>query len=55
LGILIGPEGGLAEEESLRARQSGIQLVSLGVRTLRMETAAIVAATLILHQLKSLD
>jgi 16S rRNA (uracil1498-N3)-methyltransferase len=55
LGILIGPEGGLAEEESLRARQSGIQLVSLGIRTLRMETAAIVAATLILHQLKSLD
>jgi 16S rRNA (uracil1498-N3)-methyltransferase len=55
LGILIGPEGGLAEEESLRARQSGIQLVSLGVRTLRMETAAIVATTLILHQLKSLD
>ena len=55
LGILIGPEGGLAEEESLRARQSGIQLVSLGVRIFRMETAAIVATTLILHQLKSLD
>jgi 16S rRNA (uracil1498-N3)-methyltransferase len=55
LGILIGPEGGLSEEEAQRTKQGGINLVSLGARTLRMETAAIVASTLILHQLKSLD
>ncbi len=55
LGILIGPEGGLASEEAHLARQGGIVMVSLGRRTLRMETAAIVATTLILHELKALD
>jgi 16S rRNA (uracil1498-N3)-methyltransferase len=55
LGILIGPEGGLASEEAQLARQGGIMMVSLGKRTLRMETAAIVATSLILHELKALD
>jgi 16S rRNA (uracil1498-N3)-methyltransferase len=55
LGILIGPEGGLASEEAQLARQGGIEMVSLGKRILRMETAAIVATSLVLHELKALD
>jgi 16S rRNA (uracil1498-N3)-methyltransferase len=55
LGIMIGPEGGLSMEEIQRAKQSGLITVSLGPRILRMETAAVVAAALILHDLRSLD
>ena len=41
-GVLIGPEGGFAEEEVEAARRSGIIPVSLGKRILRTETAAMV-------------
>ncbi len=44
--ILIGPEGGFTDTECAAAEQNGAQLVSLGVRRLRTETAAIVAAGL---------
>ena len=39
--ILIGPEGGLANEEIGMAEQSGFKRVRLGPRTLRTETAAL--------------
>jgi len=42
--LAVGPEGGFAEEEIERARQSGWHLVRLGSRTLRIETAALVLA-----------
>jgi 16S rRNA (uracil1498-N3)-methyltransferase len=41
--LVIGPEGGLTEDEVTRARASGAILVSLGRRNLRAETAAIAA------------
>lgn len=44
--ILIGPEGGFTDNECAAAEQKGAQLVSLGVRRLRTETAAIIAAGL---------
>jgi 16S rRNA (uracil1498-N3)-methyltransferase len=40
--VAIGPEGGLTDEECRRAADSGWQLVNLGPRILRVETAAIV-------------
>ena len=46
--VLIGPEGGLTEEEVSLARRYGVQPVTLGPRILRAETAGVVAATLIL-------
>lgn len=46
--LFIGPEGGFSPEEVNLAKQSGIQIVSLGKRILRAETAAIVASSLIL-------
>jgi 16S rRNA (uracil1498-N3)-methyltransferase len=44
--IAVGPEGGFTEEEIGQAREAGWVLVNLGPRILRVETAAIVLATL---------
>jgi 16S rRNA (uracil1498-N3)-methyltransferase len=41
--LLIGPEGGWTPDEIARARERGAQLISLGPRTLRAETAPTVA------------
>lgn len=46
---LVGPEGGWEDEEIRRAQNAGWTIVTLGGRTLRAETAAIVAATLLQH------
>lgn len=42
LALAVGPEGGLAEEEVQLATAAGWQLVGLGPRILRVETAALV-------------
>ncbi|MGC3874080.1 16S rRNA (uracil(1498)-N(3))-methyltransferase [Halomonas sp. GXIMD04776] len=47
--LLIGPEGGLAEEEVIRARHAGFTALSLGPRVLRTETAPVVALSLLQH------
>ncbi len=46
---LIGPEGGWADEEIELARKAGWQIVTLGGRTLRAETAAIAIVALLQH------
>lgn len=51
IALFIGPEGGFAEDEVRVARDDGVVPVSLGPRTLRTETAAVVASTLILYEL----
>lgn len=48
---LIGPEGGFSEKEVEMARQAGCAIRSLGPLTLRSETAAVAALTLIQHEL----
>lgn len=48
---VIGPEGGFTEEERTLVRKRQIPLASLGSLTLRAETAAIAALTLIQHEL----
>jgi 16S rRNA (uracil1498-N3)-methyltransferase len=45
--LLIGPEGGWSEAEVQQAVAAGANVMSLGPRTLRAETAPIVALTLI--------
>jgi 16S rRNA (uracil1498-N3)-methyltransferase len=52
--VLIGPEGGFADEEVALAREAGAQVVSLGRRILRSETAGIVAAAAVLYELGEL-
>jgi 16S rRNA (uracil1498-N3)-methyltransferase len=46
---VVGSEGGWIDEELDLARDAGWQLVTLGGRTLRAETAAIAVATLLQH------
>jgi 16S rRNA (uracil1498-N3)-methyltransferase len=47
---MVGSEGGWTDDEISQARKHQWQLVTLGGRTLRAETAAIVAATLLQHR-----
>ena len=51
LALFIGPEGGWTEAEVADGRAGGILPVTLGPRILRAETAAIVAAALVMHTL----
>jgi 16S rRNA (uracil1498-N3)-methyltransferase len=51
LRLLVGPEGGFSEAEAVLAQQAGYASASLGKRILRMETAAIVAAGIVLYEL----
>jgi len=47
LYLLVGPEGGFTEEETMMAHKKGFLLTSLGPRVLRAETAAISAVILL--------
>ncbi|MDX1491430.1 MAG: 16S rRNA (uracil(1498)-N(3))-methyltransferase [Pseudohongiellaceae bacterium] len=47
--FLIGPEGGLSEDEIAAAKQYGFTSLCIGPRVLRTETAPIVAITLAQH------
>jgi len=47
---LVGPEGGWTDEEIELAGRDGWKIVTLGGRTLRAETAAIVVASLLQHR-----
>lgn len=46
IGIVIGPEGGMSENEVRALEQFGAKQITLGKRILRTETAAITASTL---------
>lgn len=48
--VLIGPEGGLTDEEEQAAVAAGFTALRLGPRVLRTETAAIAALTLLQRQ-----
>jgi len=47
--VAIGPEGGLSHDEAGRADAAGGQLVSLGARILRTETAGLVACAIVTY------
>lgn len=51
ISLFIGPEGGFSEEEVSTAGGCGVTPVSLGPRTLRAETAAVAALSLVLYEL----
>ncbi|MFA6030164.1 MAG: RsmE family RNA methyltransferase [Elusimicrobiota bacterium] len=54
VNLFIGPEGGFSDEEAELAEMEGAHLFHMGATTLRGETAAIVAAALVLHDLGAL-
>ena len=45
--LVIGPEGGLSDQEAGLAQQHGFKPIGLGRRILRAETAAVTAASLV--------
>ncbi len=47
LGIFIGPEGGFAEEEVELAKEAGAEIITLGKRILRTETAGLAILSII--------
>jgi 16S rRNA (uracil1498-N3)-methyltransferase len=49
LSVIIGPEGGLSDEERGAAVTAGYRPVALGTHTLRFETAALAAAAAVTH------
>lgn len=51
LSLVIGPEGGLSEDEIALAREHEAIVVSLGARNLRAETAAIAAVAIVMDAL----
>jgi len=51
VSLFIGPEGGFEDAEVELARENGAEIVSLGPRILRSETAGIIASALVLEAL----
>ncbi len=54
VALFIGPEGGFEPDEIRQAAEFGVVPVTLGRRILRTETAAVVGAALVLHELGEL-
>lgn len=52
IAVIIGPEGGIDEEEIKACKQNNVITVTLGKRILRTETAPIVIASNILYELE---
>ena len=52
VGIFIGPEGGFDEDEIDFGKQEGMQIISLGKRILRTETAGLTALSIIMFELE---
>ncbi len=51
VALLVGPEGGFADDEVLEAEAAGFVTVGLGPRILRTETAGLVALGIIQYEL----
>lgn len=51
INVIIGPEGGFSEKEIVLAKNSGLDILSLGDRILRTETAAITALSILMYEL----
>ena len=54
ISILIGPEGGLTPEEVSLAQEAGGNIVTLGPRILRTETAGLAVVAMVLYELGDL-
>lgn len=52
IAVFIGPEGGFEEKEIVRAKECGIQPITLGKRILRTETAGFTVMAWIMYQLE---
>ncbi len=55
IALIIGSEGGFSSDEVKLAEEKNAQVISLGKRILRCETAAIIASALIMYELGDLQ
>lgn len=53
IAILIGPEGGISENEIEYLKQIGTKIITLGKRILRTETVALAMTSIILYELEN--
>ena len=53
VGIFIGPEGGFDEGEIALAKENHMEIISLGKRILRTETAGLTTLSIIMFELES--
>lgn len=51
-GILIGPEGGFEPSEIKQAKEHGAEILSLGKRILRTETAGLAALSMFMYEIE---
>jgi 16S rRNA (uracil1498-N3)-methyltransferase len=55
IAVVIGPEGGIEEQEVEALRNAGAKIVSLGKRILRTETVALAMAAIINYELENTE
>lgn len=55
IGVIIGPEGGIEEQEVDILKQAGAKIITLGNRILRTETVALVVTGIIMYELENLE
>ncbi len=53
IGIVIGPEGGLEEQDVEMFKEKGAQIITLGRRILRTETVALNVLSVIMYELEN--
>ncbi|MCR5282754.1 MAG: 16S rRNA (uracil(1498)-N(3))-methyltransferase [Lachnospiraceae bacterium] len=53
IAVMIGPEGGFAEEEVEKAMELGLKKVTLGRRILRTETAGMTMLSILMYELEA--
>ena len=53
IAIVIGPEGGIDEEEINLLKSAGAKIISLGKRILRTETVALQVSSIIMYELEN--
>lgn len=53
IAVIIGPEGGIEEEEIKILEEAGSKVISLGKRILRTETVALQVSSIIMYELEN--
>lgn len=54
VNVIIGPEGGFSEKEISVAKENGVDILSLGDRILRTETATITAISILMYEFNAI-
>ena len=54
INVIIGPEGGFSENEIMFAKNANIDILSLGDRILRTETAAVTALSILMYEFNAI-